>query len=310
MLTRRAWALMVGAAVVACGSLLQSPALADGGKVVCDIWGKCRVVASDTQESAGQPGGHGKPASSGGSSVKKPKCHDSLQSNVEVPCTLDGLGTWSNAHNCYFKAADLQPPAGDPAREGHAADDGAVYNAYCPNNPNMQNMWFAQPPNGAAAAVDPRVLALQAVKKMTLLGPDIGIAPKPGGKGVVGMPVWMWANDAPNAWGPVVASASAGAVTVTATAKVSKVAWSMGDGSKVVCNGRGTAYKAAFGKKVSPDCGYRYDQPSTEAPSGKYHVTATATWTIDWQGGGQSGQLTEVRANAVDITVAEVQVLN
>ncbi|MFB7751035.1 ATP/GTP-binding protein [Streptomyces sp. NPDC056121] len=310
MLTRRAWALIVGAAVVACGSLLQSPAIADEGKVICDIWGKCRVVASDTQESAGQPRGHGKPASSGGGSAKKPKCRDGLQSNVEVPCNLDGLGTWSNAHNCYFKAADPQPPAGDPAREGHAADDGAVYNAYCPNNPNMQSMWFAQPPNGAAAAVDPKVLALQAVKKMTLLGPDIGIAPKPGGKGVVGMPVWMWANDAPNAWGPVVASASAGAVTVTATAKVSKVAWSMGDGSKVVCNGRGTAYKAAFGKKVSPDCGYRYDQPSTAASSGKYHVTATATWTIDWQGGGQSGQLTEVRANAVDITVAEVQVLN
>lgn len=310
MLTRRAWALIVGAAVVACGSLLQSPAIADEGKVICDIWGKCRVVASDTQESAGQPRGHGKPASSGGGSAKKPKCRDGLQSNVEVPCNLDGLGTWSNAHNCYFKAADPQPPAGDPAREGHAADDGAVYNAYCPNNPNMQSMWFAQPPNGAAAAVDPKVLALQAVKKMTLLGPDIGIAPKPGGKGVVGMPVWMWANDAPNAWGPVVASASAGAVTVTATAKVSKVAWSMGDGSKVVCNGRGTAYKAAFGKKVSPDCGYRYDQPSTAASSGKYHVTAAATWTIDWQGGGQSGQLTEVRANAVDITVAEVQVLN
>ncbi|MFD7780508.1 ATP/GTP-binding protein, partial [Streptomyces sp. NPDC059753] len=232
---------------MACGWLAQTPALADEGKVVCDGKGACWIVASDTRESAGQPGRHGKPASSGGSPAKKPKCHDSLQSNVEVPCTLDGLGSWSNAHNCYFKAADPQPPAGDPAREGHAADDGAVYNAYCPNNPNMQSMWFAQPPNGAAAAVDPKVLALQAVKKMTLLGPDIGIAPKPGGKGVVGMPVWMWANDAPNAWGPVVASASAGAVTVTATAKVSKVAWSMGDGSKVVCNGRGTAYKAAFG---------------------------------------------------------------
>ncbi|MFB7419778.1 ATP/GTP-binding protein [Streptomyces sp. NPDC056210] len=306
---RRVWTVAVVGATV-CSWLIQSPALADEGKVVCNSRGQCRVVASDTQESAGQPGRHGKPASSDGGSAKKPKCRDGLQSNVEVPCTLDGLGTWSNAHNCYFKAADPQPAASDPAREGHAADDGAVYNAYCPNNPNMQSMWFAQPPNGAAAAVDPKVLALQAVKKMTLLGPDIGIAPKPGGKGVVGMPVWMWANDAPNAWGPVVASASAGAVTVTATAKVSKVAWSMGDGSKVVCNGRGTAYKAAFGKKVSPDCGYRYDQPSTAAPSGKYHVTATATWTIDWQGGGQSGQLTEVRANAVDITIAEVQVLN
>ncbi|MFB7998997.1 ATP/GTP-binding protein [Streptomyces sp. NPDC056002] len=295
---------------IACGWLVQNPAMADGGKVVCDGKGACWIVAADTQESAGHPGRHGKSASSIDGSSMKPKCRDGLQSNVEVPCALDGLGTWSNAHNCYLKAAVPQPQEGDPAREGHAADDGAVYNAYCPNNPNMQNMWLAQAPNGVAAAVDPRVLALQAVKKMTLLGPDIGIAPRPEGKGVVGMPVWMWAKDVPNAWGPVVASASAGAVTVTATARVSKVSWSMGDGSKVVCNGRGTAYKATFGKKVSPDCGYRYDQPSATTPSGKYHVTATATWAIGWEGGGQTGQLTEVRANGVDIAVAEVQVLN
>ncbi|WP_405638251.1 ATP/GTP-binding protein [Streptomyces sp. NBC_00056] len=306
---RQLWtAAAIGATV--CSWMVRSPALADGGKVVCNSRGQCRVVASDTQESAGQPGRQGKSATSGGGSSRKPKCRDGLQSNVEVPCSLDGLGSWSDAHNCYFKAAVPQPQKGDPAREGHAVDDGAVYNAYCPNNPNMQSMWFAQPPAGEAAAVDPKVLALQAVKKMTLLGPDIGIAPKPGGKGVVGMPVWMWANDSPNAWGPVVASASAGQVTVTATAKVSKVAWSMGDGSKVVCNGRGAAYKAAFGKRVSPDCGYRYDLPSSSSPSGEYHVTATATWAIAWEGGGQSGQLTEVRDNAVDITVAEVQVLN
>lgn len=307
MLSRGAWAAAVA---LACGCLLQSPALADGGKVVCTGKGYCRVVASATQEHAGKPGGHGKPAASGPSATKKPKCRDGLQSNVEVPCTLDGLGSWSNAHNCYFKIANPQPRASDPAWEGHTPDDGAVYDSYCPNNPNMTSQWFAQPAGGAAPAVDPKVLALQAVKKMTLLGPDIGIAPKPEGKGVVGMPVWMWAKDSPNAWGPVTASASAGAVTVTATAKVSRVVWAMGDGSKVVCNGRGTAYRASFGKKDSPTCGHRYDLPSAQEPSGKYHVTATGTWTIDWQGGGQTGQLTEVRDNAVGITVVEVQVLN
>ena len=52
---------------------------------------------------------------------------------------------------------------------------------------------------------------------------NIGIAPEPGPDsiGLVGMPVWMWAKD-PNdhTVGPITASASAGGITITATAKV------------------------------------------------------------------------------------------
>jgi hypothetical protein len=38
-------------------------------------------------------------------------------------------------------------------------------------------------------------------------------------------------------------------------------------------------------------------------------VTATSTWTINWQGGGQAGQLTEVRQTNVQVAVGEVQVV-
>ncbi|WP_405535319.1 ATP/GTP-binding protein (plasmid) [Streptomyces canus] len=289
---------------------VQATAYGDGGKVVCDNKGWCRVVADDTQTTPGSAGDDGKQASDGGSSPK-PKCYDSNMANdTSVPCHLDGIGDWVNGMNCYFQVANPQPPAGDPRWEGRDPKDGAVYDAYCPDNPNKTSQWFAQAPNGAAPAVDPRVLALEAIKKMQLLGPNIGIAPNPNGKGVVGMPVWMWAKDTPNAWGPVTASASAGAVTVTATANVSKVIWSMGDGTTVTCAGRGTPYTASYGMRASPDCGHRYSQPSSSQQSGKYHVTATATWTIDWQGGGQNGQINQTLNNAVDITVAEVQVLN
>ncbi|MFE9687536.1 ATP/GTP-binding protein [Streptomyces sp. NPDC006285] len=284
-----------------------SNAYAGDGTVVCDAKGVCHIIAEDTVTTPGRPGQHAAAENGAGA---RPKCADSLQGNAEVPCQLDGFGSWVNGRNCYFQPATPQPPAGDPAWEGHDAGDGAVYDAYCPDNPNMTSDYFAQPPDGAAAAVDPQTLAVQAVRDMTLLGPDIGIAPEPGGRGVIGMPVWMWANDTPHAWGPVVESASAGDVTVIATAKVTRVVWSMGDGTQVVCAGRGTAYKAAFGKKDSPDCGYRYALPSAMEPSGKYHVTATSTWTIAWQGGGQTGQLTELRDSAVDLDVAEVQVLN
>ncbi|WP_406360556.1 ATP/GTP-binding protein (plasmid) [Streptomyces sp. NBC_01544] len=169
---------------------------------------------------------------------------------------------------------------------------------------------YGGPGGPAAPAVDPAVLAQEAVDKMLLRGPQIGITPKPGGKGVVGMPVYMWTAKGAETYGPNSASATAGAVTVTATAKVSKIVWTMGDGTIVTCTTAGTPYKAEFGKKPSPDCGHRYAQPSSTQPSGKWHVTATSTWTIDWQGGGQTGQLTEIRNSTVDITVAEVQVLN
>lgn len=164
----------------------------------------------------------------------------------------------------------------------------------------------------AAPVVDPAQLAQEAVDKMLLRGPDIGITPKPGGKGVVGMPVYMWTETGAETYGPNTASASAGPVSVTATATVSKIVWNMGDGKSVTCTTAGTPYKPEYGKKPSPDCGHRYSVPSSTTDSGKFHVTATSTWTIDWQvtGGAQTGQLTEVRESAVDITVAEVQVLN
>ncbi|MGW1521438.1 ATP/GTP-binding protein [Streptomyces sp. NPDC002287] len=151
--------------------------------------------------------------------------------------------------------------------------------------------------------MDPAVLAQRAVDSMLLRPPAIGIVPKPGGVGVVGMPVYMWTATGPETYGPNVASASAGAVTVTATARVAKIVWAMGDGTTVTCTTPGTPYRAEFGKNPSPDCGHQYRTP------GKYHVTATSTWAIDWTGGGQSGQLTEVRSSAVDIAVGEVQVV-
>ncbi|WP_460120339.1 hypothetical protein [Streptomyces phaeofaciens] len=57
---------------------------------------------------------------------------------------------------------------------------------------------------------------------MKLAGPDIA-SPRATGKYLVGMPMWMWVNQSATTYGPNTASASAGGVTVTATAKVSKI---------------------------------------------------------------------------------------
>ncbi|WP_052744423.1 hypothetical protein [Streptomyces odonnellii] len=181
-----------------------------------------------------------------------------------------------------------------------------------PAGTTVIRIFWSQEQPAAEPAIDPAIVAQRAVDKMRLRGPAIGITPKPGGRGVVGMPVYMWTTTGAETYGPNTATASAGPVSVSATARVSRIVWRMGDGATVTCTTSGTPYTASYGKKPSPDCGHRYSVPSSTTPSGRFHVTATSTWTIDWQvtGGGQTGQLTEIRDSAVDITVAEVQVLN
>ncbi|MFF3617256.1 ATP/GTP-binding protein [Streptomyces sp. NPDC002580] len=116
-------------------------------------------------------------------------------------------------------------------------------------------------------------------------------------------------NQSATTFGPNTASASAGGITVTATAKVSKIVWRMGDGISVTCSGPGTPYLASEGMAQSPTCGHVYSKTSTDAQSHKYQLTATSTWAIDWQGGGAAGQLTEVRQTNVQVAIGEVQVV-
>ncbi|MCX4673650.1 ATP/GTP-binding protein [Streptomyces sp. NBC_01381] len=263
--------------------------------------GSCAVLDFCVGSSvAGSPGSsHQKPGKPSGKGRKGP--------NIPGPCVVTKM--------------DPQPPAGSAAWDGHDPSEGAIYTRTCPASLAAGNVlgglagapqtfWAAQPP---VAKVDPAQLAQEAVDKMTLLGPDIDINPKPGGKGLTGMPVWMAADQSQTTWGPNSASASAGGITVTATAKVSKVVWDMGDGKKIPCVTAGTPYKKSFGMRKSPDCGHIYTQTSREEPGGKFGVTATATWSIDWQvngGGGETGELTEIRQSQVALTIIESQAVN
>ena len=229
-----------------------------------------------------------------------------------VPCSK-GNGYWSNGYNCYISAVDPQPPAGDPSWQGHDPGDGAVYNCYQPQTDLLIMVWSADPPPNSGAGPTPREVAQLAIADMQLRAIDIGITPEPGEDsiGIVGMPVWMWAaNPDSHTVGPITESASAGGITVTATAKLQKITWDMGDGSMVTCTTPGTPYKAAYGNTKSPDCGHVYEKSSSTKSGGKYTVTATSDWVITWEGAGQTGT---IRLNgltrSVAIAVGEAQVL-
>jgi hypothetical protein len=211
---------------------------------------------------------------------------------------------------CTTERMEPQPPAGSMFWGEKSPEDGAVYQRTCLNGPGGTPVTESVVLDGAAAApaIDPEAVARQAVSKMKLLGPAID-SPRAAGRYTVGVPVWMWVEQTPTSYGPQTTSATAGAVTVTATARVSSITWNMGDGSSVTCNGPGTPYRASEGMAQSPTCGHVYAKTSAGAQSNKFTVTATSTWTVDWQGGGEAGEFTETRQSDVQVAVGEVQVV-
>lgn len=210
-------------------------------------------------------------------------------------------GAWYSASNdCY---ASL--PAGSlPQPDGN-------YLWACIDGSGSGGRFFLAPLTAAGAAApppppDPAVLAQTAVNQMGLRSIGVGMAPPPGaGKvGVIGLPTWMWVADpGPSTTGPQTRTASERGYTVTATATLTDITWSMGDGGSVVCHGASTPYNSSYGRRPSPDCGYTYTK------SGDYTVTATSHWQVAWEGIGQSGVIPLQFVSTEQVTQAELQAI-
>jgi hypothetical protein len=303
--------------VVDLGILVHGPAYADPECQVIDpLTGQCTVWV-EAPVHPGPPGDPGEDAP--GDTGSGASCYwDPAKQGLTRPpagpvsCTSE-YGYWSNTYNCYLRILDPPPPADEPAWQGHEPGDGAVYQCFQPQTGLGIMVWAQDPPRGASDGPTPQEVAQLAIDQMNLSAIRIGIAPKPGPDsiGLIGMPVWMWA-EAPNdhTFGPITASASAGGITTTATAKVLQVTWGMGDGAEVVCDTAGTPYKPEYGRKDSPDCGYTYEKSSAHEPDGSYTVTATSSWVVTWAGAGQTGTIRLDGLNrSTQIRIGEAQVL-
>ena len=135
------------------------------------------------------------------------------------------------------------------------------------------------------------------------------MAPGPGKTGLVGLPVWLWTTVSPSTWGPTSASASIPGLSVTATARATRIVWDMGDGHTVTCANPGTPFTSASASAASPTCGHVYTRSSALLPGAVYPVVATTTWEVAWSGGGQSGVLTVTRTSRTSVRIGELQVL-
>lgn len=223
---------------------------------------------------------------------------------VEEPVDCESMwGYWNNGLGCYISLQDPQPPVGAPEWAGRSPSDGAFYRCYVPITDYERVLFLDEPPEASGQGPTPGAVAQQAVAQMDLEAVTIGVAPQAPAMAVVGVPVWLWvASPGANSFGTTTATASAGGVTVSATASVTEIRWDLGDGTTITC-GAGTPYRPEFGGEPSPDCGHVYTRESGYEPGRAYTVTATTTWVVQWVGAGQTGTIT------LDPLVAETQVV-
>lgn len=269
-----------------------------------DEYGVCQISIESPSTPGAQPvsGGDGR---SGG----ERQC---AEYGVPVPCSSETFGTYSDDLQCYLRLRDPQPPPDSPLWEGNYPE-GAVYQCSSafsyPGTIGGGPVWLPGPPDGG---LTPDAAAQVVVRRMDLRAADIGIVPEdvPGRIGAVGAPVYMWTTPGPTTFGPQSLTGSAGGVTITATAKVDRVVWSMGDGTSVTCRTPGTVYEDRFGFRPSPDCGHRYTRTSAGGPGSAYPVSATSFWVVDWTGpAGSSGRITLDLVSSTSIVVGELQAL-
>jgi hypothetical protein len=242
-------------------------------------------------------------------------------------CFSQVLGGYDPLDNCFWKAMNPPPPKGDPLWQGRdPKNGGSLYTVTCEthNGTNVGNaaatvQYSLNPPLNLAPATGTNLLVQAAVNAFTqalavVPIPQTGNAP-PNGGGVVGLPIWMWADIPHPFWDQLSGSRSVPFLgTVSITLEGEQIEWDMGDGQHIMCSTPGTAYTKPALPNVayevysgtagpSPDCGYTYKT------SGTYGITATVTWLAAWQLGKiSSGTFVVSRTTAIKpMTIGELQ---
>lgn len=279
MLTRKA-----AAAALLAAALLLAPAAAHAGGFTDDVGGGTIGVHEEyTKDSDGWDARGGGPAA----------CTWKLFGGGEettIPCTDSSGGWWSRTFNCYMRPARL--PAGVAPRPG--MELWSCEQVLGPGRTVVTLMWL---PEGQGPGPDPAVVIRDRAEAV-LKPPAIGITPPRGSAqpGLVGLGTWLWVE---GGWSPVTITATAGPMSITATATVTSAGWNLGDGTTVTC-GPGTPYSAGYGSAPSPTCGHTYRR------AGDYTVTATLHWRVAWStSDGRSGAITLDTASSTGHRIAE-----
>ncbi|BCB86163.1 hypothetical protein Psuf_034760 [Phytohabitans suffuscus] len=227
------------------------------------------------------------------------------RSGEPIACYDPVFGWFNQTDECYYKLTEPQLPP-----ESGGGPDGAWYTPTCLAGVQPP-VWFDDPPAGSEPPPDPETLARRALAEITLRAPDLQIRPDPDGAGLVGLPVWLWVEKAPETWGPISNDEVDRGLRVDITASVTNLTFDLGDGSPPVsCPSGGTPYPAGA-TGPSPDCGHVFTRSSRQQPDQKFTITATTTWTVQWtSSSGVTGTIgPETREATVGVRINELQVV-
>lgn len=244
-----------------------------------------------------------------------------------VPCSTE-YGGWNG--DCYVRNASPQPPAGDPAWEGHEPGDGVVLECTSPacaeaggdvtTCEGHSYHWSATPAVPAGPTAEQ--VAQEAVAAMELSTGQPGSTPPSStgassSVGAIGLPIWLWiANPAPNTTGPINSGGEGIGFSVTARGMLDRVEWTLTteNGATVgaiSCDGpnaAGTPYDGRNSAEPSPTCGFGADLNNS---AGNLTLTGTSHWVVDWQStNGESGQiLFAAEPKSAQIQIGELQAI-
>lgn len=324
---RRVGAVLSALAVAA--MIVVTPATAAVAAGSCVPSGDDWVCTGDGQN----PGNPGTPPDSGGGEApigfvpgpseclwKSPESPDP----VVVDCSDANGGYWSNTGQCYWYLADPQrePPFGQSASVGAWYRCSPICNIdnATPGDCTGTWQWRDAPPPGIARYTPAQAAAALATR-LVLSPIPIGMAPAekvhsddppgtaPYRRTWVGIPVWLWVdNPTEEQWGSQTISDTIGGVTITLTASTTGLWWDSGDGQQITC-GAGTPFDINYWynkpAEDSPDCGWRYEQ------TGTFTVTAISTWSVEWTGGGETGDIQmPSTSTSTTVQVGELQSVN
>lgn len=176
---------------------------------------------------------------------------------------------------------------------------------------------------------DPRAPSREAIARLPIPLPDIGIGPAPN-QVVVKIPVYLWITNA----APQTATAADRRLSITATAAISSITWSMGEPDLIpgappsqhpdagvpaacspipaaaisfTCPGPGAAHPQGTAKRIGYGYTYRWKSlPERTNGTGHWPITASVTWAITWSAStGETGTDTITREATTPVSVGE-----
>lgn len=217
-----------------------------------------------------------------------------------------GRSSTSGADDCSWLvvvADDFRTPVHEPGGERLYAESGRWLQKLCGGALVSVNDAFLIPEGGR---VDPRVLAAEALATAPIGTPVIETSPSSDRRLYTQVRTWLWVPA--SSWRTVTATAVAGRVSSTVSARPVRTVWSMGDGGQARCAGPGIEWHPGA-REDSTYCAYTYRHSSASEPDRSYALSVSVLFEVGWTSNtGEGGALAPTTRTATQqVQVGEIQ---